>query len=239
MTLNPVPVRMIRRLRPFALVAVLLPAAASAQQIDSPYRFVEHGQSLGLFAGRVSTGQNPLELGPQSAPVFGARYGIRISGPFKAEATVGFMPATRDAFAVDTLAGDERNRSFLVEADAQMLLATAALRFDITGARTWHRLQPFLLAGGGIVVDISSLTEEEKELPVDDRFDFGTSFAGELGAGVELYLSDRFSLRADVRDAFWKLPTPAGFVNAAPRGELSEDEWVSNWVMSAGISLHF
>lgn len=239
MTLNPVHVRMIRRLSLLALVAALMPAAASAQRIDSPYRFIEPGQSVGLYAGYVSTGQNPLELGPRSAAVFGARYSIRISGPFKAEATIGFMPSTRDAFAVDTLAGDAQNRSFLVEADAQMLSATAALRFDITGARTWNRLQPFLLAGGGVVVDISSLTEEEEELPVDDRYDFGTSFAGELGAGVELYLTDRLSLRADVRDAFWKLPTPAGFVLAAPRGELSEDEWVSNWVMSAGISVHF
>lgn len=228
-----------RRICLFVLLAVLMPAAASAQRIDSPYRFIEPGQSLGFFGGYVSTGQNPLELGPASAALFGARYSIRISGPFKAEATIGFMPTTRDAFAVDTLSGDEQNRAFLVEADAPMLSAAAALRFDLTGARTWNRLQPFLLAGGGVVVDISSLTEEEKELPVDDRYDFGTSFAGELGAGVELYLTDRFSLRVDVRDAFWKLPTPAGFVNAVPRGELSEDEWVSNWVMSAGISLHF
>lgn len=230
---------MIRRVCLLAFFVSLLPAAAAAQRIDSPYRFVEKGQAIGLFGGYVATGQNPLELGPKSAPVFGARYGIRISGPFKAEATIGFMPSTRDAFAVDTLTGDAQNRAFLVEADAQMMMATAALRFDLTGARTWNRLQPFLLAGGGVTVDLSSLTEEEKELPVDDRYDFGTSFAGELGAGVELYLSDRFTLRADVRDAFWKLPTPAGFVNALPRGELSEDEWVSNWVMSAGISVHF
>jgi len=47
------------------------------------------------------------------------------------------------------------------------------------------------------------------------------------------------TLRADARDVFWKLPTPAGFVLAAERGELSRSEWVSNWVMSAGISLHF
>jgi len=230
---------MIRRFILLVLLSVLLPAAASAQRIDSPYRFVEHGQSVGAFAGYVSTGQNPLELGPKSAAMFGARYSIRISGPLKAEATIGYMPTTRDAFAVDTLSGDEKNRAFLAEADAEMLSATAALRFDITGARTWHRLQPFVLAGGGVVVDLASLTEEEEDLPVDDRYDFGTSFAGELGAGIELYLSDRLTLRADARDVFWKLPTPAGFVLAAERGELSRSEWVSNWVMSAGISLHF
>jgi hypothetical protein len=62
---------MIRRIALFVLAAALLPAPAAAQQIDSPYRFLEAGQSLGAFAGYVSTGQNPLELGPKSAPVFG------------------------------------------------------------------------------------------------------------------------------------------------------------------------
>ena len=228
-----------RRTLVLILAALLAPSAAAAQRIDSPYRFIETGQSLGGFAGYVATGQNELELGPKSAPVFGARYGIRISGPFRAEAMIGYMPSTRDVFAVDTLAADSTDRAFLTEADVQMLFAGAALRFDLTGPRTWNRLQPFLLAGGGVAVDFAGLSEEEEELPVDDRFDFGTSFAGELGAGVEMYLSDGLSLRADVRDSFWKLPTPAGFVNARPRGELAEDEWISNWTMSAGISLHF
>ncbi len=231
--------RMIRRFLVLALASTLYPAAASAQRIDSPYRFVETSQTAGPFIGYLATGQNALELGPQSGPVFGVRYGIRISGPFRAEGTVGYMPGTRDVFAVDTLAADSTDRALLGEADVQMLIAGAQLRFDLTGPRTWHRLQPFLLAGGGVAIDFASPTPEEEELPVDDRFDFGTSFAGELGAGVEWFLSDRLSMRAEVRDQFWKLPTPAGFVNVRPVGELPEDEWISNWSMSAGISLHF
>lgn len=232
--------RMNRRLLVLLSFCTLFPAAAHAQRIDSPYRFVESAQSVGPFVGYLSTGQNERELGPQSATVFGARYGIRISGPFRAEGTIGYVPTTRDIFAVDSLAADSTDRALIGEADVSLLFANAALRFDITGPRTWYRLQPFLLAGGGVAIDFASLTElEEEELPVDDRFDFGTSFAGELGAGIEWFLSDRLSMRAELRDHFWKLMTPAGFGNAPHGDDLPEDAWISNWSVSAGLSLHF
>lgn len=231
--------RMTRRILVLALAGALCPAAAEAQRIDSPYRFVETSQSGGPVIGYVATGQNEREMGPESAMMFGARYGIRISGPFRVEGTIGYMPTTRSIFAVDTLAADSTDRALIGEADVKMLLAGAQLRFDLTGTRTWHSLQPFLIAGGGVAVDFASLGELEEDLPVDDRFDFGTSFAGELGAGVEWFPADRVSVRADVRDHFWKLMTPAGFVNARPEAGLPEDEWIGNWTMSAGISLHF
>lgn len=231
--------RMIRRILVLALAGALWPAAAQAQRIDSPYRFVETSQSAGPFVGYIATGQNQRELGPESAMVFGARYGIRISGPFRIEGTIGYMPTTRSVFAVDTLAADSTDRALLGEADVQMVFAGAQLRFDLTGARTWHSLQPFVIVGGGVAVDFAPLTEAEEELPVDDRYDFGTSFAGELGAGVEWFPADRLSLRVDARDHFWKLMTPAGFVNARPQANLPEDEWIGNWTVSAGISLHF
>lgn len=231
--------RMIRVLLVLAVAGAFLPSVVRAQRIDSPYRFVEASQAGGVFAGYVATGQNAREVGPAGAAYFGVRYGIRISGPFQVEGSIGYMPTTRDVFAVDTLAADSTDRALLGTADVQLLLAGVQLRFDLTGPRTWHRIQPFLVAGGGVAVDLASESALDEELEVDERFDFGTSFAGELGAGIELHLSDRLSLRGDVRDNFWKLPTPAAFALVRPEAELPEDEWISNWTMSAGISLHF
>jgi hypothetical protein len=222
-----------------AAIGTSLPDALEAQRIDSPYRFVEASQSIGVFAGQVVTGQNALELGPGDALVLGARYGIRIGGPFLVEAEAAFLPATRDVFAVDSLAADSTDRALIGMADMALLLVGAQLRFNLTGSRTWRGIQPFILAGGGVAIDLAASDEIEADLPRDDRFDFGTSFAGELGAGVEWFLSDRFSIRADVREHFWQLETPSGF-SLAPHGEdLAEDEWIGNFRASAGISIHF
>lgn len=231
--------RMMRILVVLALAGTLFPRGAQAQRIDSPYRFVETSQAAGGFVGYIGTGQNAREMGPDGGVYLGARYGIRISGPFGIEGTIGYLPTTRDVFAVDTLAADSTDRALLGTADVQLLLAGVQLRFDLTGPRTWHRLQPFLLAGGGIAVDLASESSHDEELEVDERFDFGTSFAGELGAGIELHLADNLSLRGDVRSHFWKLPTPAAFALVRPEAGLPEDEWISNWTLSAGISLRF
>lgn len=230
------------RIRGFLLLAVLgtiLPEAASAQRIDSPYRFIETSQAIGVFAGPVQTGQNTLEMGPHDGFHFGARYGIRIGGPFTVEAEAAFLPTTRDVFAIDSLAADSTDRRLIGEADVALLMVGAQIRFDLTGPRTWHGLQPFIVAGGGAVIDLAASDQIEEDLPRDDRFDFGTSFAGELGAGVEWFLSDRLSLRVDARQHFWKLETPGGFGLAPHGGDLAEDEWIGNFKASAGLSIHF
>lgn len=228
-----------RRLSTLLLVvlAVALPCTeAASQTIRSPYRFLETSQAIGGTAGYVFTSKGALELGPKSAAYFGGRYGIRISGPFSAEAEVAFMPSTRMVW--DTVAGDT-TREAIGEADMSLLIAKAGLRFNLTGPRTWHSLQPFLLVGGGIAVDIAGDAAAEEDLPADIRLDFGTSFAGHIGGGVEWFLSDGMSLRVDARNVLWKLNTPTGFL-ANDRGRLLPgDEWTQNFLLSAGLAIHF
>jgi hypothetical protein len=220
-----------------ALAAVALPCSeAASQTIPSAYRFLETSQSVGATGGYVFTNDGALRLGPASAPYFGGRYNIRISGPFTAEGEVGFMPTTRMVW--DTVAGDT-TREAIGEADMSLLTAMASLRFNLTGPRTWRSLQPFLLLGGGVAIDIAGDASAEEDLPEDMRFDFGTSFAGHLGGGVEWFPSGGLSLRIDARNVLWKLDTPDGFL-ANDRGRLLPgDEWAQNFLLSAGIAIHF
>jgi Outer membrane protein beta-barrel domain len=230
---------MIRRFRALLLAAAAtsLPCAdAASQTIPSPYRFLETSQSVGATGGYVLTSDGALQLGPASAAYFGGRYNIRISGPFSAEGELAFMPSTRMVW--DTVAGDT-TREVIGEADMSLLVAKAGLRFNLTGPRTWRSLQPFVLVGGGIAIDIAGDSPAEEDLPEDMRFDFGTSFAGHIGGGVELFLSDGLSLRADARNVLWKINTPEGFL-ANDRGRLLPgDEWSQNFLLSAGIAIHF
>lgn len=220
--------------------ALLLAAApAAGQRIDSPYRFVEHNQAAGVQLGHISTSQGPLGLGPESTPAIGARWGITVTGPFVLEVELLYAPATRSVRDTAFTAGPDSTHVVVGEADMNLLLGMANLRFNVTGARTWYRLQPFILFGGGIITDLAGAAAAEEDLAADVRLDTGTGFAGQFGVGAEYHISPRWTLRADARSALWKLKNPTAFRLQEVDRNLPADQWESNTVLTAGVSMRF
>jgi hypothetical protein len=222
---------------------VLLASAGSvqAQTLDSPYRFIDTNQYAGLFGGYVSATTGRLELGPESAPMFGARWAIRVTGPFSFGAEVGYMPTTRtvhDTILATPVTTDSLYRA-VGEADMNVLTVLGHVRFNITGGRTWNHLQPFLVFGGGAALDLAGDAAADADLDANERFDFGTSFAGQVGAGIEWYPSARWSARVDAQSMFWKLKVPDAFRLTARGATFPASEWEQNVVLSAGLSIHF
>lgn len=216
------------------LVAVA--RAASAQTVPSPFRYIDERQAASVFGGYIITDAGNLELGPESGPVGGLRYGFRLGGPFVAEASATLIPTTRMVW--DTVAVGEP----LVDigtADLSLLVMDVSLRFDVTGPRTYHGFLPFLVAGGGAAFTVADEeTAGAEDIAPSARFDFGTRFAGHVGAGLEWFATRRVSLRAEARDVFWKLKTPQAFLRQNLEG-VPEDEWVQNFLFSLGLSVRF
>ncbi len=230
--------RKLRRIVPavvLAATAVVAPEARG-QTIDSPYRFVETSQSASVFGGYIVTGRGALELGPKSAPLVGARYAIRVSGPFSAEGTVAYFASKRTVF--DTVPSDTTLRA-VGEADLQALAAIVGLRFDVTGPRTWHRLQPYVALSGGLAFDLAPASPDEASLTEDSRFDLGTRFVAVVGGGVDAHLLSRLSFRVDARTMLWKLNTPRTFLLGEPALFRPTDEWTQNLMVSAGLAFRF
>ena len=213
--------------------------AATAQQITSPYRYVEEKQSLGAYVGTLSTDGGSLGLGPQSGTFFGLRYNIVLGGPFVIEADLGYFPSTRDVFTTDTAAVPSDSiapvRTRVGEADVAIITALASLRFNLTGQRTWHRLMPYIVFGGGTAFDVTGDVDAAEGVPPAAVVDFGTSFAGSLGAGVEWFATRRLGVRAEFRDLLWQVETPDAFLG----GKVPADEWVQNLTFTVGGSYHF
>jgi hypothetical protein len=161
-----------------------------------------------------------------------------VSGPFALYVEAGYMPSTR---VVRDTVYDEAAGMYesLGEADIGIVTAMGNLRLNLTGARTWNSLQPFVLVGGGVAIDVAGGSDIEAELASNARFDFGTSFAGQLGAGVDWFPSSRVSIRVDARDMFWKLPVPEAFLFTENGARLSRSEWEQNFALAAGLSIHF
>lgn len=230
-----------------AALAVLATAGpAAAQSIGSPYEFVESSHSLHAFATYVFTDRGTIGIGPHSAPAVGFGYGIRISGPFAFDSRIAFMPTSRTVFTVDPSADPDAVREDptvgleeIGTADLSLLLADASLRFNITGPRTWNRLQPYALLGAGAVVRVAADNAAEEGLPEDSdlRVRFSNGVTGHFGAGVEWHASDRLTIRFDARDVLWRLHVPTGFITTAR--VIDDRQWVQTAHLSVGAAFRF
>jgi hypothetical protein len=232
-----------------ALAAATLTGAAplAAQTITSPYEFVERSQGLYGYGTYVLADRGVIGIGPGSGVAAGAGYSIRVSGPFKFDARLAVLPTSRRVFnRRDDLVEDPEAIQAdpmvgLVEvgtADLTLLLADASLRFDITGPRTWNSLQPYALLGLGGAFRVAADNAAEEALDNVDLFvRFRNGFTGHFGGGTELFLGQRFTLRLDARNMFWRLHVPRGFIT--PDRLIEDREWVQALNLSIGASIRF
>jgi hypothetical protein len=221
-----------------AALLTLTATATSGQRIDSPYRFIDTRQFVGVYGGQLNAEEGRLGAGPQPAPVLGAHWAIRLTNAFALGAEIGFSPSTRTVRDTTFVEADSVFTP-IGEADITLLLAMASLRMNLTGARTWNNLQPFVQFGGGLSIDISGSSAVEADLPANVRFDHGTSFAGQFGAGVEWFPSSRVAVRLDARNLMWKLSVPEAFLFTDAGRTLSRSEWEQNFFAAVGLSFHF
>lgn len=215
-----------------AIVYGISAPAVYAQDTDisTPYEFVDETQAIGVFGGYAATDRGVLELGPGSAPVLGLRYGLRVSGPFVLEARVAYLPSQR--MVLDTAAAND-----FPESDLSIILLDAALRFNLTGPRTFHGILPYVLVGGGGAIEIQDDGERfNDELGTEVAYDFGTTFAGKLGVGAEWFATRRWTVRVDVQDVFWEIQAPAAFLEADPESDIPAEEFVQNFFFLLGVS---
>ena len=217
-----------------ALIAVA--AQAHAQRITSPYRFLDSNQQVGGFVAQIWPDEGSVGLGATSGMAFGAHYALRIGGPFMIEAEGLYFPTERAV--LDTVVVDSAFQQ-IGTADQTLVIATAALRFNLTGPRAWHGLQPFVKFGLGAALETQTDDDEANKAPNEARLDFGTSFAGVLGAGIAWLPSSHFAIRVDGRNLLWKLQTPPALLRGDLGRSIPQDEWLQNFTVSAGVSILF
>ncbi len=229
----------------FSLFGSLLPAEdLGAQAISSPYRFVERKTDLGPYAAWLLSDRASSDLGPKSGRVYGLQFARRISDPIQISLFGGYFDSERDV--IDP--SPDSPAEVIGTVDQNIVLLALRLQFNLTGARTWHNLIPYLLGGIGLAIDASSQpsclvvsTNLECQLDTDAVFDFGTHFMGQFGLGSIWLLSERLGFRGTIHNNLWRLTTPPAFLDPernqdpAPR----EQEWTNNIQISLGVSYWF
>ncbi|MEO8199930.1 MAG: hypothetical protein ABI679_05345 [Gemmatimonadota bacterium] len=206
----------------------------------SPYHDILHGSSWSFIYGNLSGDGGKLGIGPHNGPTYGMRYDFRMSNLIQAGLSASYMDLER--LIVDA---DDTPATRVKGPVAQSVVTIeVALQLNLTGAKTWHRLQPFIT--GGLGYALSSTTKADTS-----GFKFGNRFSISPGLGMRFFPSSRVNLRVEARQHFWKLKYPTAFQDEpadvvggidnsdAVITDKKLNEWASGWWIMGGIGFSF
>lgn len=183
-------------------------AAAQDESIDTPYRWIERGTRVGLVGGYIFTNRGDPEFGPGSSPFLGARLRARLSSPLSLEIGVGY--GNSNEYVIDPRL--DGGPAVVDTVNADWLIIQASLQFALTGARSYHKLQPFVVLGGGVLQGLSTGASDALASPQQPfKYEIGTAGLVHLGVGAEYDVSSRVGLTFEVRDNLWRVKTPPGW----------------------------
>lgn len=231
-----------RRRAPVVLVALglaLVPGGVLAQDIghtpaESPYRDVPYRQELTLFTGSFAASSDPAGVAPQSGPIVGLRYEIRLGGPAQFFARIAGVSSERTV-----LAPTEPPATRVIDSKSLALaLADIGFSMNLTGQKSWHGFVPTVAAGIGVASTFNSADS--------GGYKFGTPFAITLGGGVRWVPGGQWGLRADITDHLYQIRYPGSYyqppaigVDAVLPGTQSQNIWKHNAALTVGASYLF
>ena len=221
----------------FASSLLCVPVAAVAQvghlPEESPYRDLPYKQELGLFSGYYNASEGAAGVAPQSGPMIGARYELRIGGP------VQFMARVVNVFSQRTALDPTKPPAERASSKStNLVLADVGITGNLTGQKSWHGLVPIVQAGLGLASDFQA----------EDvgGYDFGTPFALTFGTGFRYSRGDRLELRADVTDYLYQLEYPQRyFIANGPQAPIlnpattTGKQWKHNFNFALALTYHF
>lgn len=228
-----------------ALARLSLPPEASGQQVSSPYRFVDRKQDIGAVVAYQFTDRGSARLGPESGPLYGIQYNLRLSEPLSLGAFGAYFPSQREV--IDPTAGSDPVSVGQEEQD--LLLVAGRLNLNLTGARTWNDIIPHAFGGIGMAIDLTGTptciinvsTNPDCQVSSRDRYNFGSSFMLQFGVGAAWLPSERLGLRVTLNDNIWRLETPPGFFDEEipldPRPP--DKDWTNNLQLAVSLSFWF
>ena len=228
------------------LASLSIPVNSVAQeQIDTAFEWINHGRRVNVFGGHMGAERGALDIGPGSSSVFGLRYRTRVSSPLSLE--LGFGLGNTERYVIDPRLDD--GPAAVDTVDANWLLIEAGFHIALTGARTLHKLQPFVILTAGILKGRGEVVSDSL-LAVQDvpfQYKIGTASVFTAGFGVEWVPTDKIGVGVEIRDHLWRIKTPDGFFDLSVLQNIEalgleapqESEWTNHVELSASLSYYF
>ncbi len=216
----------------FTLACFATPLAAQVGSLPdkSPYKDLEEGQRFGLVAGLWNFGPDPVNVGPKgTVPVVGLRYDLALGGP-----AYLFVRSLSGSVSRNILDFEKHPAARLVGTKSSVLTdVDAGITLALTGARTWHDLQPLVNFGVGMMFDAGDNAGDVS------GFSLKPALSLTMGTGLRWVTGPNSQLRADLSLYYWQLKYPQNYrsTDADPQaiyatGNLSP--WTTHTALTVG-----
>jgi hypothetical protein len=220
-----------------ACSAIAAPLAAQVGHAPrrSPYVDLEYKQEATLFGGYYNAGTDQVGVAPQSGPMFGVRYDLRLGGPASLTSKFAYVSGQR------TIIDPRRPASQrVVQTDASwpIYMADVGISLNLTGQRSYRRLVPFVNGALGVASDLKGGADV-------GAWRFGTPFAISFGGGIKWVPAGNLQARVDVSDQLYQIKYPNSYYVTASDGTSvlretdAKNDWTSNLGITFGISYLF
>jgi opacity protein-like surface antigen len=228
------------------LLAALLAAAAAplTAQVGfdpgrSPFHDLTTRQAFTLSAGYFGGNQANAGVGWRSGTLFGGRLDTRLGGPFDLYVSVGFAGSGRFRINTSLDTATRKTGPF----PRTLVLADLGIILNVTGAKTWHRLAPYVGFGVGEVLPTKSETDV-------GGYNAGTNFSMIPILGTRAFVTRSLSLRVEVRDYFFRYEWPLRYFDPLDNNgnpisppvlslDLKDKQWTHNFTLTVGIAYGF
>lgn len=225
--------------RVFSALALVVVATTAGAQVghlpqNSPYRDLEISQELTIFGGQYSAGQDPINVGPRSGPLFGLRYEKHVGGP--AFLMARWSRVNSERFPIDPTRSGAAAQ--LGKKSVALNLYDLNITLNLTGQKSFRRIVPIVNFGAGVASCSCTVAP--------DPYRFGTPFAFSFGGGLRYVPGGRLQLRVDWNNYLYQLKypnqyflVPTGGTAPAVPPQQSRSFWKNNRALTLGASVLF
>ncbi|MFI5278947.1 MAG: hypothetical protein ACHQU1_00520 [Gemmatimonadales bacterium] len=232
-----------------AAMALLLCACASARPLaaqvghdpqHSPFQDVTTRQTFTPFISEFFGNRAHAGVGSQAGPAFGARFTTALSGPLELWATFAMISSKRNVIDPSKPAATRLTGPV----DMKLVSADLGIALRLTGARTFHGLEPYVGVAFGVVAPTRTVTD-----PGGFSANSNITFVPTIGTRARI---GRFvSLTLEARDNLMRYEWPSAyFFPTDPNGvpitppvldpiAEKDKQMTHNFTLTAGLSFHF
>lgn len=233
------------RTAPAFLAALLVAAAAPlAAQVGtapdrSPFHDLTTRQTFTLSAGLFGGNEANAGVGWRRGALFAGRLDTRLGGPFDLYVSIGTVASSR--FRINTSLDSATRKTGPVS--RSLVLVDLGIVMNLTGAKTWHGLAPYVGVGVGEV--LPSKTEADV-----GGYNAGTNFSLIPILGTRWFVTRTLAVRVEVRDYFFRYEWPLRYFDpldvnnnritppVLPLG-FKDKQWTHNFTLSVGLAYGF
>ena len=227
-----------------AAVVAASAAAPLAAQVGhppgtSPFHDLTMRQTVSFSVGRFGGNTAVAGVGWRPGLLYAGRFDTRLSGPLDFTAALGVAASSR--FRIDTEADSATRVSGPV--DRTLLLADIGLFLNLTGAKSWHGLAPYVGFGAGWMTP----TKTEKD---PGGYNAGPNFSFVPSLGTRVFFGRTVAARLEVRDYIWRYEWPFLYYQPVDRNgspieppvlgsDVSTKQWAHNLTLTVGVVYAF